>query len=71
MYEKVTIALVGKYTNLKDAYISVIKSLEHASLRCERRLDLQWVDASDLEVEAATTDPVKYHKAWHVVCSAE
>lgn len=37
-FETVTIALVGKYTNLHDSYLSVIKSLEHASMRCNRRL---------------------------------
>lgn len=40
MFEKVHITLVGKYTALKDSYLSVIKSLEHAALRCGRRLVL-------------------------------
>jgi hypothetical protein len=71
LFESVTIALVGKYTNLKDSYISVIKSLEHASLRCKRKLDLHWVDSSDLESETLTSSPVKYHTAWKAVCSAE
>jgi len=62
---------VGKYTNLKDSYISVIKSLEHASLRCNVKLDLHWVDSSDLETETLNTSPVKYHTAWKSVCSAE
>ena len=30
--EKVSIALVGKYTNLHDSYLSVIKALEHSSM---------------------------------------
>ena len=71
LFEEVNIALVGKYTNLQDSYISVIKSLEHASLRCNVKLDLHWVDASDLEAETLNTSPVKYHTAWKSVCSAE
>jgi CTP synthase len=67
----VSITLVGKYTNLQDSYISVIKSLEHASLRCNRKLDLHWVDSSDLEPETLNTSPVKYHTAWKAVCSAD
>lgn len=71
LFESVSIVLVGKYTNLQDSYISVIKSLEHASLRCNRKLDLHWVDSSDLETETLNSSPVKYHTAWKAVCSAE
>lgn len=48
-FETVTIALVGKYTNLHDSYLSVIKSLEHASMRCNRRLKIEWVESTNLE----------------------
>ena len=71
LYDRVSIALVGKYINLQDSYISVIKSLEHASLHCNRKLDLHWVDSSDLEIETLNTSPIKYHTAWKKVCSAE
>jgi CTP synthase len=71
LFDSVSIVLVGKYTNLQDSYISVIKSLEHSSLRCNRKLDLHWVDASDLECDTLNSSPVKYHTAWKVVCSAE
>ena len=66
----VKIALVGKYTNLHDSYLSVIKSLEHASMSCEKKLELIWVDASDLEQSNLKEKPVSFHKAWHEVCSA-
>ena len=36
--DEVKIALVGKYTKLEDAYISVLKALKHASLHCNRSL---------------------------------
>ncbi|KAK7204339.1 CTP synthase N-terminus-domain-containing protein [Myxozyma melibiosi] len=71
MFESVTIALVGKYTHLKDSYISVVKSLEHSALRCQRKLTINWVEASDLEPDTLTSDRVNFHKAWHEVCKAD
>ena len=41
LFDTVTIVLVGKYTALKDSYMSVIKALEHAAFRCNRKLILQ------------------------------
>ncbi|TVY91826.1 CTP synthase [Lachnellula willkommii] len=71
LFETVTITLVGKYTNLHDSYLSVIKSLEHSAMRCGKKLNLVWVDASDLEEEAKTEKPAEFHKAWHAVCTAD
>jgi CTP synthase len=45
----VTIALVGKYVELHDAYISVRESLKHAALALGVELDLKWVHAVELE----------------------
>ncbi|RLV91681.1 CTP synthase [Spathaspora sp. JA1] len=70
-FETVTIALVGKYTHLKDSYLSVIKSLEHASMRCNRRLTIEWVESTNLEEETKQTNLSEYHKAWHYVCQAD
>ena len=70
-YDTVQIVLVGKYVTLQDSYMSVVKSLEHASMRCGKKLELKWVDSSNLEPEAETADPVKYHDAWRAVCSAK
>ncbi|KAL7534547.1 hypothetical protein ACHAXR_005946 [Thalassiosira sp. AJA248-18] len=47
--EVVKIVIVGKYTGLQDSYLSVIKSLKHASMAVERKLDLIWVEAAHLE----------------------
>ena len=47
--QEVNIVLVGKYTDLSDAYLSVIKSLQHAALAVERKLNIDWIEASDLE----------------------
>lgn len=71
VHDTVSIALVGKYTALKDAYISVQKALEHASMYCHKKLELLWVDAAHLEDEVFETSPAEFHKAWHTVCTAD
>ena len=38
--DEVKIALVGKYTKFEDAYFSVVKALKHASLHCNRGLNV-------------------------------
>jgi CTP synthase len=45
---KVKIALIGKYTGLQDSYLSVIKSLKHATMACGVDLEISWVDACHL-----------------------
>lgn len=71
LFETVTIALVGKYTDLHDSYLSVIKSLEHAAMHCGRKLNLVWVEAEALETTANRSESAKFHKAWHDVCTAD
>ena len=39
--EEVKIAVVGKYTKLEDAYLSLIKALKHASLHCNNKLVIE------------------------------
>jgi hypothetical protein len=46
----VRIALVGKYTDLHDTYLSVVKALLHASLACNQKLTIEWVDSTALTV---------------------
>lgn len=48
--EKVKIALVGKYVELKDAYISVCEALEHAGIELGLRPELVWINAEELSV---------------------
>ena len=55
--EVVTIAMVGKYTELSDAYLSVTKALQHACLAANRKLKLEWVEASNLEPATKEEDP--------------
>ena len=70
IHETLEIVLVGKYLDQPDAYCSVIKSLEHASMYCRKKLKVKNVDAEHLEVHCNKTDPASYHKAWHDVCTA-
>ncbi|ODV60706.1 CTP synthase [Ascoidea rubescens DSM 1968] len=70
-FEVVKIAIVGKYTHLKDSYLSVIKSLEHASIKLKKKLVIIWVEATDLEHQISIDNKASYHKAWHSVCTAD
>ncbi len=45
----VRIAVVGKYVEMPDAYISVTESLKHAAVHCGVELTLQWVNSEQLE----------------------
>lgn len=45
----VKIALVGKYTNLEDAYISVIESIKTAAVFHGAHADILWIDSEKLE----------------------
>ncbi|TFH34909.1 MAG: CTP synthase [Dehalococcoidia bacterium] len=49
--ETVSIALVGKYVELEDTYLSVRESLKHAALFHNRKLDLFWVHSEQLTPE--------------------
>ncbi len=46
--EKVSIALVGKYVELKDSYKSIAEAFIHAGSATETRVNLVWVKAEDL-----------------------
>ncbi|MCL4424336.1 MAG: CTP synthase, partial [Firmicutes bacterium] len=50
---KVTIALVGKYVALHDAYLSVAEALSHAGIANQVEVEVQWIDSEDLEREEA------------------
>lgn len=43
--QKVTIGLVGKYTDLHDAYISVVESLKHAAIFNHTEMNIRWIDS--------------------------
>jgi CTP synthase len=49
----VRIALVGKYIQLKDAYLSVAEALRHAASLQEGRVEIDWIDSEQLERSGA------------------
>ena len=55
---KVTIAVVGKYVALQDAYISITESLRHAAVANEAELEIKWVNAEEIEAESVDMDKV-------------
>lgn len=46
--EKVKIALVGKYVELHDAYISVVEALNHGGLANDCSVDIKWINAEEI-----------------------
>lgn len=46
---KVKIAIVGKYIELKDAYMSVYEALHHAAVHENRDVEIAWISSEDLE----------------------
>ncbi len=46
---KLTVALVGKYVELHDAYMSVREALNHAALHLGVEVEIQWVHSTELE----------------------
>lgn len=58
---EVTIAVVGKYTGLKDAYKSLIEALHHGGLANKVKVNLDWIEAEVFESE----DPAPYLEKVH------
>lgn len=58
---EVTIAIVGKYTGLKDAYKSLIEALSHGGLANRIRVNLEWIESEIFEKE----DPAPYLEKVH------
>lgn len=57
----VNVALVGKYVELQDAYMSVREALKHAGIANSVEVDIRWVHSADLEKD----------KGWEVVKKAD
>lgn len=55
---KVTIAVVGKYVELPDAYISVTESLHHAGIANSADVKIKWINAEKIEEEGTDLDEV-------------
>lgn len=51
---EVTIALVGKYVSLHDAYLSIMEALQHGGIAYHTKVNIRWVDAEVLEPDTIT-----------------
>jgi CTP synthase len=45
----VNIGIVGKYTNLKDSYISIVESLNHGGYYFGKNIEIKWINSEDLD----------------------
>ena len=50
---EVTIALVGKYISLHDAYISVVEALKHGGIASHATVNIRWINSEDVTAENA------------------
>ena len=48
---RIEIAIVGKYVQLSDAYISVVEALRHAAIATRSELHIRWINSEELETE--------------------
>ncbi len=53
--EEISIAIVGKYTHLDDAYLSVIESIKSAAVFAGRKAKVVWIDSEKLEEDDQET----------------
>ena len=51
--DQVTIGVVGKYVDHKDAYKSVAEALKHGGIRQRTRVVLRWIESQDIERDGA------------------
>ncbi|MFA9398858.1 MAG: CTP synthase [Clostridiaceae bacterium] len=51
--KQVVIGLVGKYTELHDAYLSVVESLNHGGLANDAEVKIKWINSVDIEEKNA------------------
>lgn len=47
--KETTVAIVGKYTNVHDSYLSILKALEHAGPYNGVKVKVKWIEATDIE----------------------
>jgi len=47
--KEVTVAICGKYTQLKDSYASIIEALTHAGAHIASKVNLRWIETTDIE----------------------
>ncbi|WP_290910801.1 CTP synthase [Eubacterium sp.] len=56
--QTVKIAMVGKYVELHDSYISVNEALKHGGIATRSAVDINWIDSESLEADGVNLDEV-------------
>lgn len=56
--QTVKIAMVGKYVELHDSYISVNEALKHGGIATRSAVDINWIDSESLEADGVDLDEV-------------
>lgn len=56
--QTVKIAMVGKYVELHDSYISVNEALKHGGIATRSAVDIDWIDSESLEADGVDLDEV-------------
>ncbi|MBD3162505.1 MAG: CTP synthase, partial [Candidatus Eisenbacteria bacterium] len=49
----VSIAIVGKYTHLHDAYKSIVEAITHAGVENDARVEIRWIESDEIEKQGA------------------
>lgn len=60
---EVKVAIVGKYTQLEDAYKSIAEALTHGGMANRVKVNVEWVDAEIFDKE----DPAPYLQGFHAI----
>jgi CTP synthase len=51
--DEITVAIVGKYVEHKDAYKSLGEALRHGGIKQQTRVNLEWIDSEQIEADGA------------------
>ena len=62
--KEVTVALVGKYIQLHDAYISVVEALKHGAVANHAQVHIKWVDSETVTPETRLSSWAAYPVSW-------
>ena len=53
---EITIGITGKYTNIRDSYASILKALEHAGAALETKVNVTWIETTEIETGKISVD---------------
>ena len=59
--DRVTIGITGKYTALRDSYASIIKALEHSGVANDVKVEVKWIDTTDVTEATAASELADVH----------